>query len=182
MAKTKEEKAAYNRAYSETHRGEIAARQEAWWQTHKEERLAVQRAYRRGLVEGSVQKEKSIVYGRAYRETHREKAKAASCAWAKAHPAEVAEKTRLRRARKRGATIGPIDRAAIKRRDRMLCCICGKKVDERLKHPHPDSLSYDHSHPLSRGGAHSQENQRVAHLHCNLERHTGLLPVQMVML
>jgi 5-methylcytosine-specific restriction endonuclease McrA len=64
----------------------------------------------------------------------------------------------------------------------MRCSICGGKVDERLKFPHPDSLSFDHSHPLSLLGPHSQENQRVAHLHCNQLKGIGRLPVQMVLL
>lgn len=118
---------------------------------------------------------------RAYRKRHPKDTCGASRRWRKAHPQEAAERSRRRKALKRGATIGPIDIEAIKIRDKMRCCICGRKVNEKLKHPHPDSLSFDHSHPLSLGGSHSQNNLRVAHLHCNLKRHTGILPIQMVL-
>jgi 5-methylcytosine-specific restriction endonuclease McrA len=57
----------------------------------------------------------------------------------------------------------------------MRCCICGKKVAE-------NDLSFDHSLPISLGGPHSQENQRVSHWLCNNRRGAGWLPVQMVLL
>jgi len=50
-----------------------------------------------------------------------------------------------------------------------------------LKHPHPLSLSYDHTIPLSVQPVHTQNNLRVCHLGCNLKRGVGRLPVQMVM-
>lgn len=78
------------------------------------------------------------------------------------------------RARKAMATIGDIDLDAIKRRDRMVCCICGRKVAEK-------DLSFDHSVPLSLGGSHTQNNLRVAHRICNSRRGNGCLPVQIVL-
>ena len=77
---------------------------------------------------------------------------------------------RLRRALKNG----PIDYKAIKVRDRMRCCVCGKKVKE-------NDLSFDHSIPISLGGPHTQENLRVCHRRCNSRRGPGRLPVQMVL-
>ena len=76
---------------------------------------------------------------------------------------------------KRNAIVGPIDLEAIKERDRMRCCICGRKVAEK-------DLSFDHTIPLSLGGPHIQENLRVAHLCCNSRRGAGRLPVQMVLI
>ena len=101
-------------------------------------------------------------------------------------PVSLGSVSKLHSQRKRRGQIqrtrtGPIDRKAIKLRDRMVCSICHKPIDERVNYPHPDSLSFDHSWPLSLGGPHTQENQRVAHLHCNLKRSIGYLPVQMVL-
>lgn len=89
------------------------------------------------------------------------------------HETHRASKAR-RRAIKRNAITGKIDYQAIKVRDRMICCICKKKVAVK-------DLSFDHSVPLSRGGSHTQENIRVAHLRCNLARGVGRLPVQLVL-
>jgi len=182
---------AYDRTYREAHREEIHVRSRAYSHIYYKAHLD------KALIYRTSRKEEKRAYDRVYRETHRdairayvsawstthrEERNAAGRAWQKAHPQETAEKSRRRQALKCDATIGPIDLAAIKQRDKMRCCICGERVNKRLKHPHPDSLSFDHSHPLSLGGPHSQENQRVAHLHCNLERGAGRLPVQMVML
>lgn len=186
MAQTKAEIAAYMRAWRETHREEIAAyldahREEkiaswrAYREAHREERRVADRAYR------AAHREERLAYGRVYHVRHLEEERAYSRAWTKAHPQQAAEKARRRDARKRGATIGPIDFEAIKKRDRMLCCICGKKVFKKPKDPMM-RLSFDHSHPLVLHGPHSQENQRVAHLRCNVKRGAGRLPVQMVLL
>lgn len=150
----------YSCVYRETHRDEECARVRAYYEIHQEE---------------------IITRHKAYNNAHREECRVYSRAWRAAHLQQDAEKTRRRRALKLGATIGPIDLEAIRVRDKMRCCICGKKVDEKLKHPHPDSLSFDHSWPLGLHGPHSQENQRVAHLHCNVERGIGRLSVQMVL-
>jgi len=182
----REEDNASSRAWAESHRAEKCAYNRAWGAAHREERLVYNRAYREAhQTEGQAA-------NRAWRKSHREellayyaryreKVLAAVGAYQKAHLQEHAEKSRRRRALERSATVGPIDLGAIKVRDRMRCCICGKRVNEKLKHPHPDSLSFDHSHPLGLGGPHTQENQRVVHLCCNVKRGIGRLPVQMVL-
>jgi 5-methylcytosine-specific restriction endonuclease McrA len=156
------------RAYEEAHREESRASCRAYYEAHREECRALSRAWK------EAHKEECLAYARAYGKAHREKRCATMCAWQKANPQEVAVKARRYRARKRGATIGPIDIEAIRQRDRMLCCICGKKVTEK-------DFSLDHTVPLSLGGPHSQENLRVAHRHCNSRRGPGRLPVQMVL-
>ena len=189
-----EKAAAYNRAWYAAHLEECKERDRKWRECHREERLAAHRIYntahleeRRAAYHTTVRvrrkadPEERRAHKRAYYEAHREESRARSRAYAKAHPQEMAEKERRRYALKCGATSGPINLEAIKVRDRMRCCICGRKVNEKLRHPHPDSLSFDHSHPLGLLGPHSQNNQRVAHLHCNKERGVGRLPVQMVL-
>lgn len=157
MAQTKNNRADYNRAYHKAHREECLARSRAFSAAHRKEQRAHSRAYRA-----------------AHLEECRATVRAYGSAWTKAHPQENAERVRCRRARIRGATIGAIDLATIKVRDKMLCCICGKKVAEK-------DLSFDHTIPLVLGGPHSQENLRVAHRRCNYRRGAGLLPVQMVL-
>lgn len=69
-----------------------------------------------------------------------------------------------RRARLAGATIGaPVDRRAIILRDKSICHICGEKCE-------PADIHLDHVIPLSKGGAHSPENIKVAHSRCNLDK------------
>jgi DNA-directed RNA polymerase subunit RPC12/RpoP len=55
-------------------------------------------------------------------------------------------------------------------RDRWLCHICRKRVDNTLSYPHPRSASLDHVVPLIQGGSHTRANVRLAHLHCNTSR------------
>jgi len=177
-------------AYVKAHREELNAYSQVWQKEHRESRIASCRAYEVGHREekrayAEAHREDRRAYQRVYRaihleeihiyqETHREESCARARAWAKTNPQAVAERNRRRRALKRGVTIGPIDLAAIRKRDQMQCCICGKKVNEK-------DFSLDHSQPLSLGGAHCQENLRVAHLRCNSRRQAGRLPVQMVL-
>ena len=163
-----EEKAAYHKAHYETHREEKAIYAAVYNAAHKEERAAKARAYYTAHRGGLLAQHK------VYRDAHREKIAARDVVYGKAHRPEMAEQWRKRSALKRGVTIGPINIEDIKVRDRMRCCICGKRVVEK-------DLSFDHTIPLSLGGSHSQENQRVAHLRCNIRRGAGRLPVQMVL-
>lgn len=59
-------------------------------------------------------------------------------------------------------------------RDRWKCGICQKRINSKLKHPHPMSASLDHVIPLSEGGSHTRANTRASHLRCNIRRrHMG---------
>jgi len=61
----------------------------------------------------------------------------------------------------------PID---IFERDNYTCRICGDKINKYLKYPDPLCVSLDHVIPLSRGGEHTKENTRAAHLICNMKK------------
>jgi len=159
--------------------GKRAACKRAWRQAHPDYHRAYRKAHPeqgRAYEEGHREERRtySRIWGHAYRATHREERRACERTWRQANREIVAEFSRRYRALKRGATIGLIDIEAIKVRDRMLCAICGKRVAEK-------DLSLDHTVPLSLGGAHSQENLRIAHLHCNKKRGAGRLPVQIVL-
>ena len=52
-------------------------------------------------------------------------------------------------------------------RDNNICQICGQYVSCRYEYPNPLSASIDHIIPVSKGGKHSKDNCRLAHLQCN---------------
>jgi len=179
----KEEIAAYMREWREAHREEQAIYMHNWRKEHREEMTAYYRIYHikhkaencaRARAHRTAHLEERRAYDRAYRETHLEQCRAISRAHQKAHLQDYLLRATERRALKCGVAIGSIDLAAIKVRDKMLCCICGKRVAKR-------DFSLDHTIPLSLGGPHSQENLRVAHRRCNSRRGAGRLPVQIVL-
>jgi len=58
-------------------------------------------------------------------------------------------------------------------RDGWICQLCGRKINRRLKWPHPYSKSIDHIIPLSKGGADALINVQSAHLRCNISKNAG---------
>lgn len=104
-------------------------------------------------------------------------AKANGLCWAhhkKAHylanPETYARYAANYRARRRGAFVESFAPRDIFERDDWRCGLCGKKVRQTLRHPHPQSASLDHIVPLSEGGEHSRRNTQTAHLLCNLRK------------
>lgn len=55
-------------------------------------------------------------------------------------------------------------------RDGWRCHLCRRRVNPALRAPHPQSRSFDHLVPVSRGGTDAPENLGLAHLRCNLSR------------
>lgn len=54
------------------------------------------------------------------------------------------------------------------------CRFCGKPVDKRLHHNHPQSAVVDHVLPLAHGGPElDRSNVRLAHRWCNGSAHTN---------
>ncbi|MEU3452178.1 HNH endonuclease signature motif containing protein [Micromonospora sp. NPDC006766] len=87
----------------------------------------------------------------------------------------------FRRARIRGADAEKFTKESIFDRDGWRCALCNRKIQRRLKHPHPLSASLDHTVPLSRGGTHTRANVRAAHLRCNLKKHARIENVQLML-
>lgn len=80
----------------------------------------------------------------------------------------------LRRARMRGGRPERFDPREIYERDGWRCGICLRRVNRRLRYPHPRSASLDHIVPLAAGGPHVRLNVQCSHLECNLaKQHTG---------
>ena len=75
-----------------------------------------------------------------------------------------------RRAAMRGRPTETINLKRVYERDGWRCGICGKKVNRRLKYPHPRSASLDHIVPISQGGGHVYTNVQCSHLGCNLKK------------
>jgi len=186
----REEKAAYDQAYYAENLGKIATQKRAYYAGHTEEKAIYNRTYRADNHEEIVAQQRDYraknseeinAKKRASYAENPEKDNAQSRDWRKRNPEKINAHSRLRRARIAGATTGTIDYDAAWLRDKGRCCICVLKVDRRLKHPHPMSLSWDHTVPLSKDGMHTQENVRVCHLRCNLLKGVGRLPVQQVL-
>lgn len=79
-------------------------------------------------------------------------------------------KNARQRARHHGVEYEYINRKKVFDRDKWRCGICGKKVDKRLKYPHPMSVSLDHIVPMSLGGGHLYVNVQCSHWLCNTEK------------
>jgi hypothetical protein len=63
-------------------------------------------------------------------------------------------------------------------RDRFMCWLCGKKIKSSLRYPDPKSITLDHLIPLSKGGSHTRENVRSAHLECNCKKRNNFIEYQ----
>src|SRR5574340_33933 len=75
-----------------------------------------------------------------------------------------------RKASKRNSGSVFVSFAAIIRRDKGKCQLCGKPVALKQKAPHPKSPTLDHILPVSKGGKHHPDNVRLAHFECNSRR------------
>lgn len=101
-------------------------------------------------------------------------AAAAFKAWKTANPERWAELVRagsaVRRARKRGTQIEPVDFAVVLAEHGMHCHICDQPISDSTV------LHFDHVIPLSKGGTHTYDNIKPAHAKCNL-RKAARLPI-----
>lgn len=73
-----------------------------------------------------------------------------------------------RMARRYGAVTEPVDFERIKKRDRMICHICRKRV--KL-----NELQFDHVIPLAKGGEHTERNLAVSHALCNQKKNAAII-------
>lgn len=108
-------------------------------------------------------------------ERNRELNRELSRKWKRDNPEKNREKSRRRRAAKKGNGVEKIDLVALFERDGWVCHLCGESVDRDLKYPDPGSASHDHVIPLSRGGTHTWNNVKLAHLGCNISKGNKIL-------
>ncbi len=88
--------------------------------------------------------------------------------WFKNHPEMNREYCAQAKARKLNAFVAPVDREAVFHRDNGRCWICKKIV-------HHSDRSIDHVIPLIKGGEHSPQNVRLAHMRCNSSKNDTIL-------
>jgi 5-methylcytosine-specific restriction endonuclease McrA len=85
-----------------------------------------------------------------------------------------------RRMVKKEQFVEKVFRHEIYKRDGGYCQICHskKKIDLKLKAPHPLSATLDHIIPLAKGGTHEPSNCQLAHFICNSKKSDKLLDGQ----
>lgn len=72
------------------------------------------------------------------------------------------------KAKKRAATVEPVNPMRVFVRDGWLCHLCGGRTDKAKRGSlHPNAPELDHIVPLSKGGEHSYANTACAHKRCN---------------
>jgi len=132
------------------------ARCRQYYQMHREDILESRRQHYEGY------RERMIGRSRRWQLEHPLEHAEYKRNWCKENPEKVREKSRRRRARKNGATIGPVDEAALYKRDGYRCLYCGAT----------DNLTLDHVAPLAEDGSHCEENLVVACKPCNSSKGT----------
>lgn len=90
--------------------------------------------------------------------------------------------THRARARRFGVKYEPVKLLRVFERDRWRCGICGKKVNRRLRYPHPRAASLDHVIPMSVGGGHLYSNVQCAHWDCNVAKAAGSAGEQLALI
>jgi len=81
-----------------------------------------------------------------------------------------ADEHQRRKTKERKAFVKRVVRLDIFERDNWICQICNKKVDHKLKFPHPMSATIDHIVPIANGGTHEPRNCQLAHFVCNSKK------------
>lgn len=114
--------------------------------------------------------ERAAAQSLQYAQEHREQRRAYDSAYGKANADKVREKAARRRAQKRATEVEPVCYESILEQHGPTCHICDKGIDVDLRHPDPQSLSFDHVIPLSRGGGHIASNIKPSHLLCNMQK------------
>jgi len=76
----------------------------------------------------------------------------------------------IRRANKRSNEYESVNRDVVLARDAWTCHLCDGEIPQAAQWPDPLSASMDHVTPLSRGGSHTYENIKSAHLTCNISK------------
>lgn len=160
------------RRYYEANRDEISAKRKERWANDPELRrtraeanrtryqadLETERAKRRAWRKANPEAYAAGVA--AWQAANPEAVRAASRKYARLHP----ERYQLRRAVKAAARLGAINLDALWND---ACALCGTALSRDIQWPHPESASVDHIVPISRGGAHAQDNLQWTHLFCN---------------
>jgi len=104
----------------------------------------------------------SQCYMRQYNAEHRKKNAKYHRQYCQENPRRLREYARRRRARKKNATIGPVDEQKIYNLYDHACIYCGATREK---------LELDHVVPLARDGSHCEDNLVAACSSCNSSKH-----------
>ncbi len=108
-------------------------------------------------------------------EEHRIEATQRSCAYAKKNPEIAKENAARRNAQKRNTQTEKISYHIVYKKYNYTCHICNKKINMSFKYPNPLSKSIDHIVPLAKGGTHTYNNVKPAHLICNVKKNDRII-------
>ena len=111
----------------------------------------------RALASYHKNRESNLAYKRKYRAKN---------------PEKYREWNTRRRARRLGNEAEAYSREDIFERDGWVCGVCHQPVDRLLQWPDPNSRSIDHVVALSNGGPDTADNVQLAHLSCNISKHS----------
>jgi hypothetical protein len=75
-----------------------------------------------------------------------------------------------RRAAKRANRYESVSRDTVLERDSWTCHLCAEPIPPEAAWPDPLSASMDHVIPLAKGGSHTYDNVKSAHLTCNIRK------------
>lgn len=93
-----------------------------------------------------------------------------TAAYRKRHPDKHVQVQQRRRTRKGGSHTELFTHEDVVSHSGADCHLCGIPIDYSLTYPDPMSKSLDHVIPLSKGGAHTLSNVKMAHLRCNSKK------------
>lgn len=184
----------YQRRYRDENADRLAENRKRWADEHREELLAKKRHYNRlpqviermkGIRRRHYEENKERYQKNSdrWKEQNPDKVQRYKMAWKERNPQQVIESrarynrehrettiawTQRRRARRAGVVVGEVDYKRVWKREKGICYLCGRPVAE-------GDIHYDHVVPLSRGGAHSEDNVRVTHARCNIKKGTKLV-------
>lgn len=189
MAQTKEQR----HEYYLRNKARIIARNKEWKSRNKDKVAAQSVRYRKKhpdaakAASASWQKrnpDKCRAYSEKYRKLHPGAAYASSRKWILANPEKHRQMMRplavkynhQRRAMEKSRPYDKsIDMKSLGDRDGWTCHICGEPAPESYseKHLRP---TIDHILPISRGGSHTWDNVKTAHLGCNQRKNCKVIP------
>ena len=194
MAQSKEERAAYDRAYREANKEKLAAnrkaryeanrekelaKSKAWYEANREEALANHKTYREANKEAisasnkawyEANREKILAYKKAYQKANREKILAYKKAYQKANKEAVIARNAKHRARKRNLI--PVHLRYCPHEKKRLVEIY--KLRSILSEATGVQHHVDHMWPLNDGGPHWSGNLQVIPAEENLSKNASV--------
>lgn len=175
--RNKEKEYEYNKQWRKNNPDKIKAAKAREFQKHKERYNESNRKWRAKNKDKVKQyyknyeesKPENIKSSRKkYRDANKEYFKEKNREYKQSHKDNVRDWCENRRAQIINKLVGKVNRVEIFARDKGICHICRKSVDENNWH-------LDHILPLKHGGSHSQYNVMVSHPECNMKKGTNIV-------